>query len=121
MVGVETYVVGGRAGVARVSAALNWHGRDNTMLTMTEAAGDHLQTLLEKSNAPDDAALRFVPGQQGLEITMDKPRDNDQQLEHAGRTVLLLDEQLAEKLDGHQLDAKQTEQGTALTLQAQSA
>lgn len=91
------------------------------MLTMTQVAGDHLQTLLDKSNAPDDAALRFVPGQKGLEITMDKPRDNDQQLEHAGRTVLLLDEQLAQKLDGHQLDTKQTEQGTALTLQAQSA
>lgn len=91
------------------------------MLTMTEAAGTHLQNMLDKADAPDDAALRFVPGQQGLEITMDKPRDNDQQIEHDGRTVLLLDEQLAEKLDGHTLDAKQTDQGTALTLQAQSA
>ena len=87
------------------------------MLTITEAAGTHLQSILDKANAPDDAALRFVPGQQGLEITMDKPRENDQQLEHEGRIILLLDQQLAEKLSKHTLDAKQTEQGPALTLQ----
>ena len=91
------------------------------MLTMTEAAGSHLQTLLDKANAPDDAALRFVPGQQGLELTMDKPRDNDQQLEHGGQTVLLLDETLASKLEQYTLDATQTEQGTTLSLEAQSA
>ncbi len=87
------------------------------MLTITEAAGTHLQSILDKANAPDDAALRFVPGQQGLEITMDKPRENDQQLEHEGRIILLLDQQLAEELSKHTLDAKQTEQGPALTLQ----
>ena len=91
------------------------------MLTMTESAGNHLQNILEKANAPDDAALRFVPGQHGLEITMDKPRESDQQIEHDGRTVLLLDQQLADKLDQHKLDTKKTENGTALTLEAQSA
>ncbi|MEX0885418.1 MAG: hypothetical protein WD009_03165 [Phycisphaeraceae bacterium] len=87
------------------------------MLTITETAGEHLSQLLEDAEAPEGAAARFVASDEGLSLHVDEPRPGDETLEHEGRTVLLLDAQIAELLADRTLDIEQTEEGPALTLQ----
>ena len=87
------------------------------MLTMTIDAGEHLKSLLEQAEAPENAAARFVASDDGLSLHVDEPRPGDETIEHEGRTVLLLDAQIAELLADRTLDIEQTEEGPALTLQ----
>lgn len=86
------------------------------MLTITEPASAHLRKLLDDANAPDEAAVRFIMGQQGLSLKMDNQQPGDQIFEHNGRTVLLLDDQLSNLLADRTLDVKETERGTMLAL-----
>ena len=86
------------------------------MLTLTESASAHLNDLLAKSDAPDDAAARFVPGEQGLRLVLDQPRDGDQTFDHEDKTVLVMEPQVAQFLEQATLDTEKTEQGEQLTL-----
>lgn len=86
------------------------------MLTLTEAAGAHLATLLDNSEAPDDAAVRIVMGEKGLALATDQPRAEDATYEHNDKTVLVLDKQVATALSDRTIDIEQTEKGTALAI-----
>ena len=86
------------------------------MLTVTESAEQHLNDILKQNDAPDDAALRFVVEGQSLGLTRGKESPGDQKFEHDGKTVLLLDEQVAGLLDERTLDTEKTEEGARLAL-----
>lgn len=87
------------------------------MLTMTHPAAEHLKQLLQEVDAPQDAAARFVASSDGLSLQLDHPRDGDESYNHDGRTVLLIDEQIADLLSDRTLDLEETDEGPALTLQ----
>jgi Fe-S cluster assembly iron-binding protein IscA len=89
------------------------------MLTVTEAAGVHLAEVL--ADAPGEAAVRFTVQEQSLAPRLDMPRDNDVIFEHQGRTVLVIEPQLAGRLSDRVLDACETETGTKLVLRAQDS
>ena len=86
------------------------------MLTVTEPAGAHLEKLLDEAEAPEGAAARFVASEEGLTLQLDNPKPEDETHDHGGRTVLLLDQQVAELLSDKTLDLQQTEQGPSLAL-----
>jgi len=86
------------------------------MLTVTDPASAHLAKLLEDAEAPDNAAARFVAGEEGLALQVDEPKEDDQAHQHQGKTVLLIDPEMAELLQDKTLDVRETEEGTALEL-----
>jgi len=87
------------------------------MLNVSDEALGHLATMLDGvEGAPDEAAIRLVAQPQGLGMAVDTPNDGDQTIEHDGRVVLLVDEQVAGMLEGRTMDLQETEQGTALAI-----
>jgi len=91
------------------------------MLTVTDPAGEHLAKLLDDAEAPEGTAARFVAGEDGLALQVDEPKEDDQNHDHQGRTVLLIDPQVAELLQDKTLDVRETEEGTALELHDENA
>jgi Fe-S cluster assembly iron-binding protein IscA len=89
------------------------------MLTMTEAAGAHLARKLVE--ADDDMAIRFVP-KRGAKVRpkwglrLDTARPTDETFAHRGKTVLVLDEEVAELLANEVLDVKSGDAGPKLKL-----
>lgn len=87
------------------------------MLSVTEAACTYLTQLLEKSTIADDTAVRIVPSTQGdLKLRLDTPRSDDTTFDHAGRTVLLLDAQIAQRLVESTLDVEDADEGFKFVL-----
>jgi Fe-S cluster assembly iron-binding protein IscA len=86
------------------------------MLSMTDAAGAQLTEMLTKSNAPEGVAVRVVVKENSLALGLDNTRPGDETIDHAGKTVLLLDEQISTLLTGRTLDVEETEEGTKLVL-----
>ena len=74
------------------------------MLHVTEAASGYLNDVLDRINAPSDSAVRIVAVPGGLKTTIDEERSGDQHYDHEGRKVLLLDPEVADRLDGRTLD-----------------
>ncbi len=73
-------------------------------LCVTEAARDELIELLERSDQPAGRVPRFVVRGDRLKLTLDQRRRGDARVDHAGRTVLVLDPAVAGLLDDQQLD-----------------
>jgi hypothetical protein len=86
------------------------------MFTITEAAGQYLTMTLERANAPQDHAIRFVLNGDELSPKLDTPRPGDQTFDYAGRKVLLLDPGACEYLGDATLDVRATEEGQRLLI-----
>lgn len=84
------------------------------MLTVTDSAAAQLDTML--SDAPEGAAIRFVPNGNVLEPRLDEPREGDAVYKHGERVVLIVEPNMAEALSDRVLDSQSTEQGERLTL-----
>jgi Fe-S cluster assembly iron-binding protein IscA len=84
------------------------------MLTVTEAAGGYLSSWLERANATDDTAVRLFVEPKGLAAALDTERPGDTTIEHAGRRVLLLDEEASQALSERTLDVQRTPDGPRL-------
>lgn len=84
------------------------------MLTVTQDAKAHLANLLEHNNVPDGTAVRLVVAEQGLAMTTDSPGNEDATFDHEGRTVLVMENDIAEQLDGRTLDVEETDDGAEL-------
>jgi len=74
------------------------------MLTVTEGAAARLAEILAAENCPTDIAIRFVFDGRDLAMQADNQRPGDATFEHAGRVVLLLDEEVAQLLENQILD-----------------
>lgn len=86
------------------------------MLTMTDAAGKYLHTVLERSNAPDGASIRFDIEGDALTSRLDIARPGDAIFDHDGRKVLVMDQRVSMLLDGSTLDLQPTSEGDKLVL-----
>lgn len=86
------------------------------MFEVTETAGGRLAKKLEKKQANDDAAMRFVRKGEGWKLRLDKPATGDVHFAHDGRTVLVLDAKAAKLLDERTLDTRESPAGARLYL-----
>jgi hypothetical protein len=74
------------------------------MFTVSEAAGAMLAQLLTSQKAPEDTAIRLVSEGAGIAMVPDTKGEGDTALDHEGRTILLLDDQMSALLTEVALD-----------------
>lgn len=86
------------------------------MLTITATAGAYLIEMLTDVEAWERIVMRIALEADGLIIEEDLPRPGDAQFDYAGRTVLVLDSQLAQAFAAYTLDVEDTDDGPVLTL-----
>jgi len=86
------------------------------MFTVTAAAEEHLAGMLRDANAPDDVAVRLASERDQLQLRADSAQPEDTTFEHEGRTVLVVDQQVNDLLDGHTLGVEEGEAGRRLSL-----
>jgi Fe-S cluster assembly iron-binding protein IscA len=91
------------------------------MLTVTKAAGTRLAHYIERQQCRPAVAVRLTQDGRRIMTTVDEKRPGDTTFEHQGRTVLLLDERLAQLLADETLDIRQTDEGDRLTLRRAEA
>lgn len=89
---------------------------DSGLLTVTDAARQHVLGVLLSHNIPHDIAarLRVVAGD--LDISMGPIEPSDATFSCQGRIILLLDAQTAQALAGHTIDVRRTAEGAKLVL-----
>ena len=91
------------------------------MITVTERAKEHLKETLDANtdeSAAEPQGLRLGmtgPGQFGLGL--DTERDGDEVVEHEGSKVLMVEGELATRLQGITLDLQATGEGEQLVMQ----
>jgi hypothetical protein len=86
------------------------------MFTVTAAALDRLSSKLASKKANDGEAFRFTQRTGGWRLRLDRPRPADTAFSHDGRSVLLLDEAVAQAMAHMTLDARKTDSGPRLKL-----
>ena len=86
------------------------------MFVMTEAAGEFLCAMLERAQAPGEAALRLELEGGSLISKLDKPRAGDTTIDHGGRRVLVMDERVSQLLEDSKLELHPTSEGEKLVL-----
>ena len=86
------------------------------MLNASDAACAFISELLTASEAPDESAVRFELDEDQLSMKLDEEKPGDVTFLHEGKTVLLVDAEMSEVLDGKTLDVEDTEKGPQLTM-----
>ena len=86
------------------------------MFVMTESAGEYLCAVLDRANAPDEAAVRLAVEGDALISRLDKPRPGDATYDHDGRMVLVMDERVSQLLADTTLELQPTSEGEKLVL-----
>jgi Fe-S cluster assembly iron-binding protein IscA len=86
------------------------------MITVTNDACAYLAEMLDNAGVPDGTAARVIINEEGIGLAPDTPNDDDATFDHQGRTVLVLQQQLADQLDDRTLDTVDTEEGKGLAL-----
>ncbi|UCF34059.1 MAG: hypothetical protein JSV78_01885 [Phycisphaerales bacterium] len=86
------------------------------MLSVTDAATEYLAGLLSDAEAPDDMAVRFVYEAKGFQMRTDGEQPGDTTFAHEGRTVLVMEEQVADLLADRTLDVHDAGAGPRLVL-----
>ena len=86
------------------------------MLKVTQAASDYLSEVLERAQAPSEAAVRIVPRDEGsgLVTAIDHERAGNQHFDCDGRTVLVLDRRSRQGCPNRPLTSERT--ASALSL-----
>ena len=88
------------------------------MLTVTDKAAQYLRESLTRKEEGAPEALRIVQTDDGYQLTLDNPKDDDQVFEQEGQNYLLLDSGVGEALSDATLDVYESPQGLSLTLTA---
>ena len=86
------------------------------MFVMTESAGEFLCAVLDRAQAPEEAALRLELEGGSLISKLDKPRPGDATFDHDGRRVLVMDERVSQLLESSTLELQPTPEGEKLVL-----
>jgi len=86
------------------------------MLAITQSAGDYLTRLLVEAQAPDDKCVRLATKGDRLMMQFDKEEPGDTTFSHEGRTVLVVDQELAQGLQGRKITVEEKEGGAHLVL-----
>lgn len=82
------------------------------MLAVTQVARERLLEMLAPH--PDEVAVRIVCRKGRIKLRRSTQQSGDEVFEHDGRTVLLLDEDVAAQLEGRTLDVRKTQDGPRL-------
>jgi len=90
------------------------------MFKVTDAAAARLAAELERLEIPDRKVIRFCRDDEGMHLRVSELHPGDKGFAHAGRTVLVVEERLVERLSRRTLDTRETADGTKLFL-AESA
>lgn len=85
-------------------------------MVITEAAGEHLVELLDRSGADATLAVRVVVGDDEWELCLDRASSDDETFDHGGRTILVLDPEVAVLLEEVTLEVRETERGRSLVM-----
>ena len=88
------------------------------MFVMTPKAAGYLSAVLERSNAPDETAIRFALDGDTLTSRLDVPRPGDATFDHDGRKVLVMDDRVSALLSDSTLDVQPSDEGEKLVLVA---
>ena len=91
------------------------------MLEVTERASAQLAEMLTKSQAPDNAAIRFAVNGNTLEPRLDEPREDDSVYQFGEKIVLLVQPAMAEALANRVLDIEDSPAGLQLTIRNKDA
>ena len=86
------------------------------MLMVTESAGAHLAKVLVNANAAEEKVVRFVSEEDRLVPKLDTKRPGDMTFDHEGKTVLVLETDIAATLTNRTLDVTDTNAGPRLYL-----
>ena len=86
------------------------------MLTLTTEAGAHLAEMLTQAGAPDEAAVRLLVSDEGVALAADSPKPDDTTFEHDGRTVLVMEQSVADALSERTIDVRDTPEGKSLAI-----
>ena len=87
------------------------------MLSLTQKAADILARTLRRGEADSTQGFRMVPTGPGeLAFTVDERREGDAVIVHEDQTVILIEQWLADMLDGAVLDVHEQAGGTRLQL-----
>jgi hypothetical protein len=86
------------------------------MFTVTKAAGLRLAQKLAAKHADAQMVLRFLRTDRGWKLELDEPLPGDIAFVHEGRTVLVLDGEVAKSLANRTLDVRSTHAGLRLAL-----
>ena len=84
---------------------------------------DRLMNVLAKQKQKpgvSDVGFRLMAHRDRLGLALDAPAEGDQVVEHEGRSVLIVEPEIAHALEGRTLDAVETADGTHLQLEARS-
>lgn len=86
------------------------------MLAMTENAGEFLTQMLTEAEASEDVCVRIASKEGQLVLKFDKQGPDDAAYSHEGRTVLVVEEALAQDLQERQIAVEEKESGAHLVL-----
>ena len=87
------------------------------MLNVTDKAAESLQESLDTRRENDGDVLRLTRSGDQFGLVVSQPQGEDQVVQHDERTVLVLDPDVSEALDGLTLDAVETPDGVTLTIE----
>jgi len=90
------------------------------MIAITDDAKLALKRVLTNSTDEPEACLRLYLDSKGkLQLAIDKGKKGDQTIEHEGSTLLLAEEDLADKCKGLTIDVENTTEGARLIINGQ--
>jgi hypothetical protein len=88
------------------------------MVTVTDAAGAHLASLLERDKVPDDTAVRLLLDESYLVPQMDHARSGDTAFSYEGKIILLMDELTVQSIQDKTLDVQNSDDGPMIVLRS---
>ena len=84
------------------------------MLAVTEQATGHLKRMLNRPEAPEGKYIRIHRKGPDFSLVYDNKAAGDQTYEHEGKTVLVVEEELAKTLSDKTIDLEKAEGGPRL-------
>ncbi len=86
------------------------------MVTVTYTAVEYMAYTLSEQQVGDDVVLRIRSANGGVEIQRDKIRPGDEQFDHNGNVVMVMDQQTSQLLDNMTIDLMTDHDGSRLIL-----
>ena len=76
------------------------------MITLTDAARKWLAVALTRASDDGDAVFRLAEGGEGFDLFLHQREPGDVEFAAGDRTLLVIDEKLAARLDGRTIDVR---------------
>ena len=91
------------------------------MIAVTERAKEEMKKMLVSTTNETGACLRLCQNAENqLGFSIDEERQDDQKIDHQGETLLLIEEELSDLLNGITIDAEETPEGVKLFVSQES-